>query len=266
MSPIAPTPWQSVVDSPAAGDHVVQMYRDPQLLVEVVARYGHQGLVTGEAVIVIATREHRGTFARRLSALGTDVPACTRRGQYVDLDAEECLALFMVDGAPDRERFFGAITPYLEHIRHAGYERIRLYGEMVELLRPAAFAAAMRLEELWHELLETERHPLLCAYHVDTLDRHDGATAVPAIARRHSHVLPADDADRFELAVERAFLEVFGADADTLLLRQLCERHGALATTMPTAQAVLLNLDELMPYLGDAVRAAAAHHYRVGAR
>ncbi len=213
MSPIAPTPWQSVVDSPAAGDHVVQMYRDPRLLVEVVARYGHQGLVTG-----------------------------------------------------DRERFFGAITPYLEHVRHAGYERIRLYGEMVELLRPAAFAVAMRLEELWHELLETERHPLLCAYHVDTLDRHDGATAVAAIARRHSHVLPADDADRFERAVERAFLDVFGTDADTLLLRQLCERHGALATTMPTAQAVLLNLDELMPYLGDAVRAAAAHHYRVGAR
>jgi len=60
--------------------------------------------------------------------------------------------------------------------------------------------------------------------------------------------------------------ELLGAAADTLLLRQLCERHGALATTMPTAQAVLLNLDELMPYLGDAVRAAAAHHYRVGAR
>jgi len=266
MPNIAPTPWQTVVESPAAGDHVVQMYRDPELLVEVVARYCRQGLATGEAVIVIATREHRAAFARGLTALGTDVPACTRRSQYVDLDADGCLAMFMVDGLPDRERFLGAITPYLEHVRRAGYERIRLYGEMVEVLRPTAFAAAMRLEELWHELLEIEHYPLLCAYHVDPLDPDNGARAVPAIARRHSHVLPVDNADRFERAVERAFLEVFGADADTVLLRQLCEHYRALGSAMPAAQAVLLNLDDLIPYLGDAVRGAAAHHYRVGAR
>src|SRR5437762_6185538 len=88
MPKLAPTPWQTVVERPAAGDHVVQMYRDPDLLVEVVARYCRQGLATGEAVIVIATREHRASFARRLTALGTDVPACTRRSQFVDLDAD----------------------------------------------------------------------------------------------------------------------------------------------------------------------------------
>ena len=238
------------------------MYRDPDRLVEVVARYCHQGIVTGEAPVVIATSEHRAAFARRLTALGTDMPACTRRNQYLELDAHECLAAFMVDGRPDRERFFGAIAPHLAGVRRAGYERIRLYGEMVELLRDDAFAAAMRLEELWHELLEAERVPLLCAYHVDPLDRHDGRTVVPAIARRHSHVLPAEDARRFEWSVERAFLDVFGADADTTLLRELCERYRAPASAMPPAQAVLFNLDDLMPDLGDAVRSMAAQHYR----
>ena len=238
------------------------MYRDADRLVEVVARYCHQGIVTGEAPVVIATSEHRAAFARRLTTLGTDVPACTRRDQYLELDAHECLAAFMVDGRPDRERFFGAIAPHLAGVRRAGYERIRLYGEMVELLRDDAFAAAMRLEELWHELLEAERVPLLCAYHVDPLDRHDGRTVVPAIARRHSHVLPAEDARRFEWSVERAFLDVFGADADTTLLRELCERYRAPASAMPPAQAVLFNLDDLMPDLGDAVRSMAARHYR----
>jgi len=266
MSTIAPTPWEQAVENPAPGEHVVQMYRDPDLLVDVVARYCQQGFVKGEAVIVIATHEHRAAFARRLTALGTDVAACTRRGQYIDLDAHECLEAFMIDGAPDRDRFVAVVTPHLTSVRRTGYDRIRLYGEMVELLRPTAFAAAMRLEELWHELLERERQPLLCAYRVDPLDRLDGRVLVPAIARRHSHVVPADDAARFENAVECAFVDVFGADADTTMLRQLCERYRPQSTTMPSAQAVLLNLDDLNPYLGDAVRVIAAEHYRGGVR
>jgi hypothetical protein len=262
MSKIAPTPWDEAAENPAPGEHVVQMYSDPELLVDVVARYCQQGLVKDEAVIIIATQEHRAACARRLAVLGTDVPACTRRGQYVDLDADQCLAEFMVEGVPDRERFVGAVTPHLDNARRAGYDRIRLYGEMVEVLRPTAFAAAMQLEELWHELLERESQPLLCAYQVDPLDRFDGRILVPAIAQRHSHVVPADDAARFEQAVERAFVEVFGADADTTMLRQLCERYRPHTTTMPSAQAMLLNLDELNPYLGDAVRVVAAQFYR----
>ena len=142
MSNIAPTPWDRAVETPVPGEHVVQMYRDPALLVDVVARYCQRGFVAGEAVIVIATHAHRAAFARRLTTLGTDVPACVRRGQYVDLDADGCLAAFMVDGAPDRARFFAAVTPHLEHARHAGYERIRLFGEMVEVLRPIAAMTA----------------------------------------------------------------------------------------------------------------------------
>jgi hypothetical protein len=266
MSNIAPTPWDRAVETPAPGEHIVQLYRDPALLVNVVARYCQRGLVAGEAVIVLATHEHRTAFARRLTTLGTDVPACVCRGQYVDLDAAACLATFMVDGAPDRDRFVAAVTPHLEQTRRAGYERIRLYGEMVEVLRPTAFAAAMRLEELWDELLEREPHPLLCAYQVDPLDRLDGRVLVPAIARRHSHVVPGDDPARFERAVERAFVEVFGADGDTTLLRQLCEGCPPVGSAMPPAQAVLLNLDDLSPDLGDAVRAVAAEHYAGASR
>lgn len=33
---------------------------------------------------------------------------------------------------------------------------------------------------------------------------------MPAIASRHSHVLPVDDPARFEQPVERAFADVFG--------------------------------------------------------
>lgn len=258
MSKIAPTPWEQAVQNPAPGEHVVQMYRDPELLVDVVARYCHQGLVKGEAVIVIATHTHRAAFARRLATLGTDVDACARGRQYVDVDADECLDAFMIDGAPDRARFLAAITPHLDTVRRAGYDRIRLYGEMVDLLRPTAFAAAVQLEELWHELLEREHQPLLCAYQVDPLDRVDGRLLVPAIARGHSHLIPTDDAARFERAVEQAFVDVFGDGEDTTMLRRMCERY----RPQPAAQALLLNLDDLNPYLSDAVRVAAAEHYR----
>ena len=46
------------------------MYRDPELLVVVVARWCQQGLVRGEAALVIATPAHRAAFAQRLRALG----------------------------------------------------------------------------------------------------------------------------------------------------------------------------------------------------
>src|SRR5262252_4004838 len=114
MSKITPTPWAEAVENPAPGEHVVQMYRDPELLVNVVARWCEQGLVRGEAALVIATPAHRAAFAQRLIALGTDVGTCMRRRQYVDVDAHECLETFMIGGAPDHARFHAAITSHLD--------------------------------------------------------------------------------------------------------------------------------------------------------
>ena len=83
-----PTP----VTSAPAVDHVVQFYDDDAVLIATLADYVGTGLATGQACLVIATRDHRDALEERLRATGPDLAAAQAAGQYVAADAAETLA------------------------------------------------------------------------------------------------------------------------------------------------------------------------------
>jgi hypothetical protein len=148
-------------------------------------------------------------------------------------------------------------------VRSAGYATVRAFGEMVDILnRRGNLAAAIRLEELWNELLAAERIALLCAYAVDAFDRTEYETTLPSIGHVHSHLMPVEDSDRLERAIDRAFVDVFGIYGDTRLLREVFVRQLPDTTAMPTAQGALFALRNLDTRLADAVLERAATHYR----
>ena len=256
MSPV--TTWQTWLDAPSACDHLVQLYTDDEFLARAVAQFVGAGFAGGEAAVIVATPTHVALFLDRVP----DAAPALARGQLVLLDAEETLERFMVDGLPDQAAFVEIVSGVLTRLRTAGYEKIRLYGEMVNLLwERDALEPAVRLEELWNERLAAEGVALLCAYRIDNFDHHAHRHALASISRVHSHVIPVDDDARFDHAVDRAYLDVFGEGGDPRLLRDLLVAKFGRRPAMPRAQAALLALREVHPRTADAVLERARVYY-----
>lgn len=164
--------------------HVVQFYEQSPYLVDRVSSFIAPGLKAGEAAIVIATPEHREMIEVQLRAHGIDVSELREQGAYVDLDAAETMARFMVNGQPDRRRFVEVIGGTISRARpRAQFPIVRAYGEMVALLwAQGRQDAAINLEELWNELLGHHPFSLMCGYPIEGLGDPDSPTVQQMMA------------------------------------------------------------------------------------
>jgi hypothetical protein len=157
--------------------HTVQLYADEAVLADVVARFVAEGLGAGEACIVVATAAHDAAVAARLGAAGHDVLRAVATGRLVFLDARDTIERFLVDGQPGTERFGAVVGDRVRALSRGGV-RVRVYGELVDLLwsdgRPDA---ALAVEVLWSALLAEEPLSLLCGYSVARLPRRDDEVA-----------------------------------------------------------------------------------------
>ncbi|MEP6757045.1 MAG: PAS domain S-box protein, partial [Chthonomonadales bacterium] len=174
-------------------DHFVKFYDDDKSLVDSVSDYLGKGLKAGDCCIVIATPEHRNGFENELRNSGIDLTFERDKGQYISLDAEYALSLFMVNGSPDAQRFMETIGGIIAPV----YERggcVRAFGEMVALLwAEGNQEGALRLEELWNNLSEKFSFSLFCAYPMAGLDSADASIPFQQICSHHTHVIPLED-------------------------------------------------------------------------
>jgi hypothetical protein len=176
---------------PHPASHIVYPYTDPDRVANAVSLYAGSGLRNGEVAIVIATEANRKGIERRLRDDGFDVDRLLAERQLVMLDAEKTLSSFMVDGTPDADLFRTIVDGIIVRARLgvAGKVRkLRLFGEMVNVLWKGNPQAALRLEELWNEVIDRQRIPLLCAYSLQ--DQPFGQLS-PECASTHTHTLSA---------------------------------------------------------------------------
>ncbi|MFP5353114.1 MAG: ATP-binding protein [Actinomycetota bacterium] len=172
--------------------HVVQFYESEPFLVESVRDFIAPGLAREEAAILICTPEHLDAFEDAFERAGIDLDAARTSGRYVGLDARTTLDSFMVNGAPDPERFFEVVGAALDGLS-ASDRPVHAFGEMVALLwDEGAVAAAIRLEELWNELAQIRSFRLMCAYPIGASPDVGTAERFAEICERHSHVVPAE--------------------------------------------------------------------------
>lgn len=254
--------WRELLATPAPGQHIAQFYTDLEFLAAAVERFAGASLRRGEAVLLVVTPFHFHSIARRLQHVGLGVAGAERRGQLTVLDADQALAAILVDGIPDRERFLARIGGAVDAASAAGYPRIRVFGEMVDLLlRRSDVTATVRLEELWNEVLSTRGVALLCGYSLDTFDPHIYRGPVQRITRVHSDVIPIEDYERLEWAVERAYTEVFGTGGDAGSLRRLFLAHYARPAAMPDGAAAILAAQEFAPLAADRLVEKARRYY-----
>jgi PAS domain S-box-containing protein len=193
-------------------EHWVQFYETESFLVEKVVRFLRDGLAAGEPVVVVATRPHGERLTAALAAGGIDVAYERSVGRFVLLDAAETLAMFMVDGAPDAERFEASVGATIARVAAQFPGRVRAYGEMVDVLwRSRQQRAAIQLEHMWNDLRSKHVFTLLCAYVIDSFYKEN---RIHEICATHSHVLPLEGVDDF---LENAAVAIHRVDRDGII-------------------------------------------------
>lgn len=151
--------------APEGHEHLVLLYEHEQDLVQRVATFLLPGLVRNEAMLVVATADHRRTFFEALAAIEPELPAHRSAGRYVELDAEETLAAILPGGSLSRMGFNTSIGHRVRALAEE-HGRVHIYGEMVSCLWNRGDArSAVQLEHLWNDLAGEHDFRLCCAYH-----------------------------------------------------------------------------------------------------
>ena len=261
--------WQPVMEPVTSQPpHQVQLYgADERFLTTNVGRYVRDGLNRGEAVLAFAAAEHRTAFSHALKALGVDVETAVERRQLAFPDAGETLATFMIDGQPDAARFDSIIRGAVRKVRPlAGHTGMRAYGEMVGLLWSAGkFQEAIRLEELWNDLLPSLGLQLFCAYPIDIFGADLRSPAVKALLHAHTHVLQTGEDGDLERAISRAFGDF--DNSDTQALRVVPQKTEPLPSVIiPKAETAIFLLSSEASEPAGQILARARYYYQTEKR
>lgn len=178
------------MSSHAPSVHSVHIYSESSDLISRLCGIVSSSLRIGDAVLVVATAEHRAGLVKELLGAGVDIRGHAREGRYTMVDAEEMLATFMRHGTPDRELFACSMGEVLNNARESAKSKAKgltLFGEMVAVLWDDGNKdAALELEQLWNEALNERVFHLHCAY-----PRWGFINAVDetAVCSAHTHVV-----------------------------------------------------------------------------
>jgi DNA-binding NarL/FixJ family response regulator len=172
--------------------HEVQFYSDDAVFLDSFARFIAAALEAGDVAVVIATESHRDSLNERLKAQGLDIDAALREGTYVPLDATKTVSTFMVNGMPDSDRFFEVAGGLIRAAAKAGkreHSRVAACGEGAPLLWAEGKAdAAIRLEQLWDQLVTIYEIDTLCGYALSSFHGEEDERVFQSICAEHSAV------------------------------------------------------------------------------
>src|SRR5438034_1963229 len=103
----------------------------------------------------------------------------------------------MEGSLPDETAFRGSVGGLIARSANGGGPAsVRAFGEMVDLLgRDGNPEGAIRLEELWNDLLREDGFSLLCAYPMGNFYKEAHCEPFGRVCATHSHVLPFEDLD-----------------------------------------------------------------------
>jgi hypothetical protein len=169
--------------------HVVQLFDTVDSRAETLASFVRTGLLQGEKVLVVSTREHWNPARERLEESGLDVAGAGLGGQLIYLDADALIVEVCDDTGLNRDRFRTMVGSRVRQLTEDG-SRLRVYGELVDCLASAGrHRVAESMEQEWNRLRTDVPFSLLCAYGSHHFSGEDSVDALRAICRSHSEAL-----------------------------------------------------------------------------
>lgn len=195
------------------GTHSCQLHHDENALARNVLRYVKGGLDQGSSVTVVAGEARRQAINRFLAE-----SEVLSKHLLTLIDSRSLLARFMRDDKPDRHLFRDALCPILDAAAARGNGTARIYGEMVnDLWWDGNAAGAIRLEELWNELLQEYEFSLFCGYVLDAFNPDSYSSHLEDVCLAHTHIAPTPDEDEVRMAIDDACQHVLGIHLSSLL-------------------------------------------------
>jgi hypothetical protein len=175
--------------------HSVHFYEHDSELIDRLRGIVISSLATGNAVLIVASEEHRRQLTHSLHLNWTNWAAARDQGRFLLVDARETLSRFMVNGHPDRNRFTDSVSALVRDCRYTALSANRgltVFGEMVAILwEEGNKEGAIELEALWNELLSDRTFHLHCAYPKQSVLKEPDAPALRSICDHHSDVVGA---------------------------------------------------------------------------
>jgi CheY-like chemotaxis protein len=172
--------------------HAVQFHGDDASFIDGFTHFVSAALSAGNAAIIVATKPHRERFLQRLQAHGLDIPSAINQGRYIALDAAETLSTFMVNDLPDTLRFLKIVSDLIARASQAANgedPRVAACGECAPLLwAEGRTEAAIQLEHLWSEVVNTYDVDILCGYVMKNFQREPERHIYERICAEHSAV------------------------------------------------------------------------------
>lgn len=172
----------------APAKHLVQFYENDAIYLNTLEGFAGTGFLNNESVIIIATANHIKQLNDRLIKHGFNLNGMIKSGQYIPVDAQEILNLFMKNEMPNEDLFRKNIT---QLINKASKDKraVRASGEMVNMLMEAGNEkATLALEKLWDTLCKEKGLCVLCSYSHDAL-KSSPTHASEEICGCHSNII-----------------------------------------------------------------------------
>lgn len=145
-------------------DHLIQVYENEKIFLDTLEGFAGTGFLAKDTVVIIATSKHLDSLNTRLRSHGFDLSALIESDQYIPINAEDLLSVFLVDDWIDEDIFNSFITDLVRRAKKRN-GKVRAFGEMVAILwEKGHCGATVQLENLWNQLHGKDRFTLFCAY------------------------------------------------------------------------------------------------------
>ena len=148
--------------------HIVYPYTDENLVGYAVGLFAGHGLRDGDSIVLIMRASQRTAIDRYLEAEGFNPSVLHETGRLVRMLSDDLLSSVMANGKLDHRLFktiMGDIIAYARALNGVNPQsKVRVFCEMVSLLWSVNLAAAIDMERLWDEVIETHGVYLLCTY------------------------------------------------------------------------------------------------------